>query len=757
MKIYKPLFRYIPPALTVVGFAITVVSCQPTPPADPTSILLSPEPETAQFEIPYEMVSQESLFTYLEALTSIQAYSGWRTAATAGEVEAFDYVEAQLNQFEALQAWGLELERQSFNVFITTEIWEARLQLTTKDGQEIEVPANGLRGSRYDPDLTMAFDSDGEINDVNANPLSASGTPLLVRNAKQLYALKDEEIQGHVLFFDSALIDSYASSNYREIGSQLMQVIDRGIAGLVLVTEFHNQAGKSHGTVIGDGTFFQYLIPGAHVPILYARLEDLAPAGVQDWEDIERIQSATVILDADVISPATSGNLIARIPGTDSTRAMILGAHIDSPNSPGAFDDGSGSVVLLEVARVLNQAQVQPPVDLYLAWFGSHENGIYGSAHFAATHQELLDNAIALLQVDCLGHPLDGNTSEIVMNLTSYGLFGDGNLPWPDFLAKIGETQGINLEPYVEYGLIADNSNFDAFNLPNLDLIYLNPQELENMGSGYIHYSGHLHDPYETVELAREVGDVLEEMAKVALGAALETGRSQPELRIPTPPAKRALLVASHTEPVSMATTVTRELGMALAMEGFDVDLIPYEHFLAQSDLENVGVVILLPTLDYPGTHEEIWKEEELKILDQYISEGGFLIVTNSAGSFAMTRPLDDENEDTLDFNSLLSPAGIEFKTGKIRGDIAMPVSEHSLTDGIGYMTLYAGNGVPFEMNEGQELFEVNRHAIVGLASYGDQGGEVLVVADISLLFDNSGDANNLAFVKNIASYAHIR
>ena len=119
-----------------------------------------------------------------------------------------------------------------------------------------------------------------------------------------------------------------------------------------------------------------------------------------------------------------------------------------------------------------------------------------------------------------------------------------------------------------------------------------------------------------------------------------------------------------------------------------------------------------------------------------------------------MTRPLNDENEDALDFNSLLNPAGIEFKTGKLRGDIAMPVSEHPLTDGISYMTLYAGNGVPFEIHEGQELFEVNNHPTVGLASYGDQGGEVLVVADISLLFDNSGDVNNLVFVKNIASYA---
>jgi hypothetical protein len=37
----------------------------------------------------------------------------------------------------------------------------------------------------------------------------------------------------------------------------------------------------------------------------------------------------------------SQGNLVARIPGLDRSRAAILGAHIDSPNSPGALDDGS--------------------------------------------------------------------------------------------------------------------------------------------------------------------------------------------------------------------------------------------------------------------------------------------------------------------------------------------------------------------------------------------------------------------------------
>jgi len=756
MKYQKRFFQHLLLIICIVVFAFNIVSCQAaTPLPDPTPTV--PPTNTPYPKVPYEAVSQDSLFNYLEALTSIQAYSGWRTAGTVGETEAFEYVEAQLNQFEALQVQGMELERQSFNVFITTEIWDARLYLTNAEGQEVEVPANGLRGSRYDPDMTRFFDTDGNFNDSNSDPLSASGIPLLVRNSDELSALEGTDIQGRILFVDYALIDRFANNRYQQNSLQLIQTIDKGAAGLVLITQFHNQAGESHGTVVGDGSIFQYDIPQAHIPVLHTRLEDLAPAGINTWNDFENIQSSNMLLDADVISPASSGNLIARIPGADSTRAMILGAHIDSPNGPGAFDDGSGSVILLEVARVLNQTQLQPPVDLYLAWFGSHENGTYGSAHFAATHQELLDRAIAHLQVDCLGHPLDGNTSDIVLNLTSYGRFGDESLPWPDFLAKTVAMQGISTKPYVEYGLIADNSNFDAFNLPELDLIYLNTQELETMGSGYIHYSNHFHDPYETIELAREVGNVLEEMTKVALAAALETGYIQPELRVSPAPTQRALFVASHTEPVSMVTTMTRELGMALAWEGFDVDLVPYGQGLTQSDLENAGAVILLPTLDYPGPHEESWSEGQLALLDEYVTEGGFLIVTNSANSFAMTRPINDKNEDVLDLNPLLNQIGVEFEEGTTHAQIAKPASEHVLTNGVNYLSSYPENSVLFTMDSGDELFEINGHPVIGIVDYGEQGGEVLIVSDISLLFDNSGDATNLTFIKNIANYAATR
>jgi hypothetical protein len=94
---------------------------------------------------------------------------------------------------------------------------------------------------------------------------------------------------------------------------------------------------------------------------------------------LEAVDRVTVTADVDLFAPGDFGYLLARIPGRDPSRAVILGAHIDSPNSPGALDDGSGAVTVLEVARILDEARIVPPVDLDLVWFGSHTEGVHMS------------------------------------------------------------------------------------------------------------------------------------------------------------------------------------------------------------------------------------------------------------------------------------------------------------------------------------------------------------------------------------------
>ena len=82
----------------------------------------------------------------------------------------------------------------------------------------------------------------------------------------------------------------------------------------------------------------------------------------------------------------TSNNVLADIPGrAGSTGPLVyISGHYDSViGAPGANDDGSGTVLTLELARVLHR---MPRTDatIRLALWGSEEQGLIGSRHHVA-------------------------------------------------------------------------------------------------------------------------------------------------------------------------------------------------------------------------------------------------------------------------------------------------------------------------------------------------------------------------------------
>jgi hypothetical protein len=755
----------------LIALLIAMTSCAgpgPLTPDSPTSAPSGPGPAVTTPGAapatpvpspgdPFSLISQESMFASMEALTAIQPYSGWRNSATQGEQEALDYVEAQFGEMDYLQELGLHLERQSFRVFLGVELWETRLYVTV-GGQEAEVPADGLRGDRDDIDQALRFDSDGTLNDAELNPVTVQGPIVVIRSADEIRALNRADVQGRIVFLDYAVIDRAVLGRYEAV-EVAASLLEKSPAGLVLVTQFSDAVGESHGSFVGDLPAVNWVETAPAPPTLYVRLEDMAPAGIATWDDLTQIEAARLTWDADVFSPADSGNLVAHIPGADSSAAMIVGAHIDSPNSPGAMDDGSGSVILLEIARVLDAAQVQPPTDLVLVWFGSEELGLYGSYHFASTHQELLDRTHAMLQIDMLSNPLDGIDAYLNLITWSYGRLGDDRLAWPDYLVERAERQGLQVYPSNYYGIESDNSAFTGFDVPSANLIYMDHPTMESVGG--VHYACHIHDPYDTVELAREVGDVLEQMARVALTAALETGREAPDLRVTDPPDRRAVFVASHTEPIQMSPTTFTDLGMALAWEGFDVDLIPYGQAVTAADLADADLVVALPVLDYPspeadpGLYDEAWSDAEVAALEAYVEGGGFLVLTNSAHRLKYVNWVQDLNEDSGDVNALAMRFGVTFREGVV-ADIEARVEEgHPLVEGVVGLQMAQYNGVPFDVTGGRVLARAGGETAVALLDHGE--GEVLVLADVGMLNCDGGEPVNLPFWLNMARYARGR
>lgn len=110
-----------------------------------------------------------------------------------------------------------------------------------------------------------------------------------------------------------------------------------------------------------------------------------------------------------------SYNVVAGLRGADPNRQgswVAFSAHYDHLGvlpaqhgdsiAHGADDDGSGSVALLAVARVMAQAP-RPRRSVLFVWHTGEEEGLLGSAYFAAHPTVPLDSIVALVNADMIG------------------------------------------------------------------------------------------------------------------------------------------------------------------------------------------------------------------------------------------------------------------------------------------------------------------------------------------------------------------
>jgi Zn-dependent M28 family amino/carboxypeptidase len=83
-------------------------------------------------------------------------------------------------------------------------------------------------------------------------------------------------------------------------------------------------------------------------------------------------------------------NTIAEIPGTDpklKEEIVMVGGHLDSwIAATGATDNGAGSVVAMEVMRILKALDVHPRRTIRIALWSGEEQGLYGSRGYVKQH-----------------------------------------------------------------------------------------------------------------------------------------------------------------------------------------------------------------------------------------------------------------------------------------------------------------------------------------------------------------------------------
>lgn len=95
-------------------------------------------------------------------------------------------------------------------------------------------------------------------------------------------------------------------------------------------------------------------------------------------------------------------NTIAEIKGSEKPEEYVmLSAHFDSwDGGTGATDNGTGTILMMEVMRILKQVYPNPKRTILVGHWGSEEQGLNGSRAFVEDHPEMMDKIQVLFNQD---------------------------------------------------------------------------------------------------------------------------------------------------------------------------------------------------------------------------------------------------------------------------------------------------------------------------------------------------------------------
>jgi hypothetical protein len=215
------------------------------------------------------------------------------------------------------------------------------------------------------------------------------------------------------------------------------------------------------------------------------------------------VQTASAVAAQSGRVAGTVRNVVARVPGRDPSRAVLLVAHYDSvPVAAGAADDGGGVVTLLETARAL-AAGPRPRNDVIFLFTDGEERGLLGARAF------LRDDPWAYGVGVALNFDSPGSSSPVLMYETSPG---NGFLV-REFVAAAPRSYASSLMYEVSRRLpiASDFRPFVAAGVPGMSFGALDGPAYDHTAYDSLqdfHVSSLQHEGDTALALARRFGDL---------------------------------------------------------------------------------------------------------------------------------------------------------------------------------------------------------------------------------------------------------
>jgi len=297
----------------------------------------------------FKEVSGDNIYNHIAVLAGTDDA---RLTGSEGEAAAAEYIAGQM------AGYGLKIERQQFPVVYFKDNG-AELKITSPEVKNLEVQNFSYTPSTSGDGLTAQLVDAGFGSAEEFAGVDVRGKIALIK-------------RGYYTFYDKTQ--------------------NAAAAGAIGVIIFNREPGFIGGT-LGDVTD----IPAAEVK---------GEVGEELRAMLASGQSITVNMKVStVIRDSFSQNIIGVLKaerGSKDAQTIVIGAHYDSVDTPGANDNASGTAALLEVARVLSTQKLA--YNLKFIAFGAEEAGLIGAYNYVeGLSQEQLDNTAAMINMDMVG------------------------------------------------------------------------------------------------------------------------------------------------------------------------------------------------------------------------------------------------------------------------------------------------------------------------------------------------------------------
>ncbi len=217
----------------------------------------------------------------------------------------------------------------------------------------------------------------------------------LGRGTEQDFITLDKKARGRIGLVRLSSLDSDLDKLLAENGQYggiYLRAVQAGMAGLLLASP---HPGNQY-----------FALPLARD----AQLTDIPVANIirDDSYELSRLAAAgkpvriRLVLENRTASAASDQNVIAELKGREHPeQIVVVGAHFDSWDlGNGALDNGVNAMSVIEVARAIKAAGLQPRATIRFVLFGAEELGMLGSREYVRAHTAELDRTRAAVIMD---------------------------------------------------------------------------------------------------------------------------------------------------------------------------------------------------------------------------------------------------------------------------------------------------------------------------------------------------------------------